>query len=86
MRTIPKRGKLRSCGLPVPTGPDPRGRCEDSDVPTGEVGEFVIQGQKPMKGYWNKPEATAASIAMAGFIPAMPGSSTRTAFSTYTTA
>ncbi len=40
-------------------------RCVDEDgheVPVGEVGEIAIRGDNVMKGYWNKPEATAEAI------------------------
>ncbi|MGW0021961.1 long-chain-fatty-acid--CoA ligase [Rhodococcus sp. NPDC003382] len=33
-----------------------------AEVPSGEVGEIVIRGHNVMKGYWNRPEATAAAI------------------------
>ena len=33
-----------------------------TEVPTGETGEVWIKGPHIMPGYWNKPEATAASI------------------------
>jgi long-chain acyl-CoA synthetase len=33
-----------------------------TEVPTGEVGEIVIRGDNVMKGYWNRPEATAEAI------------------------
>lgn len=58
----PSWGKLRSCGVPYPSTIV---RCVDSDgnsVPTGEVGEIVIQSDFVMKGYWNRPEATEESI------------------------
>jgi long-chain acyl-CoA synthetase len=32
---------------------------DDNDVPQGEVGEIVIRGHNVMKGYWNRPDATA---------------------------
>ena len=32
------------------------------DVPQGEVGEIVIRGHNVMKGYWQRPEETAAAI------------------------
>ena len=33
-----------------------------NDVPQGEVGEIAIRGHNVMKGYWDKPEATAEAI------------------------
>jgi long-chain acyl-CoA synthetase len=32
------------------------------DVPPGEVGEIAIAGHNIMKGYWRRPDATAAAI------------------------
>ena len=34
----------------------------DREVPTGETGEVLIKGPIIMRGYWNKPEATAATV------------------------
>ncbi len=34
----------------------------DRDVPLGELGEIVIRGHNVMKGYYGKPDATAASM------------------------
>jgi len=33
-----------------------------NDVPQGDPGEIVIQGHNVMKGYWNRPDATADAI------------------------
>jgi len=58
----PEWGKLRSCGVPWPQAIV---RCVDEKgepVPTGEVGEIVIQSGFVMKGYWNRPEATEEAI------------------------
>jgi long-chain acyl-CoA synthetase len=34
----------------------------DNEVPTGGVGEIVIRGHNVMKGYWNRPDATAEAM------------------------
>jgi long-chain acyl-CoA synthetase len=38
-----------------------------AEVPEGEVGEIAIRGHNIMKGYWNKPEATAAVVSSDGW-------------------
>lgn len=58
----PSWDKLRSCGVPYPSTII---RCVDANgdaVPTGDVGEIVIQSGFVMKGYWNRPEATTDAI------------------------
>jgi long-chain acyl-CoA synthetase len=36
-------------------------------VPDGEIGEIAIRGHNVMKGYWNKPEATAEAMTAGGW-------------------
>ncbi len=62
----PVRGerKIGSVGMPLP---DTEVRVVDTDdhtkiMPIGEQGEFMIKGPQVMKGYWNKPEATADQL------------------------
>jgi len=53
-----------SAGVPIPGieirifGVDDKSKI----MPTGEIGEIGIKGPNVMKGYWNKPEATAESF------------------------
>ena len=51
-----------SCGPPAPVSRirivDPDGR----DLPVGEVGELLAYGPNIVKGYWNRPEATAKTF------------------------
>jgi len=35
---------------------------DGNEVAEGEIGEIVIKGHNVMKGYWNRPEETAAAI------------------------
>ena len=40
---------------------------DDNELPQGEVGEIVIRSETVTPGYWNNPEATAASINADGW-------------------
>ena len=52
----------RSCGQPA-VGVDVRVvDFEGNELAPGEVGEIVIRGANVMRGYWNKPEQTAAAF------------------------
>ncbi len=59
---VPGSPRLRACGLPN-FGVDVRiVDARGGDCKTGEVGEIWIRGGMVMKGYWNRPEATAEAI------------------------
>jgi long-chain acyl-CoA synthetase len=40
---------------------------QGNEVPQGEPGEIVIRGHNVMKGYWNRPDATADAISDDGW-------------------
>jgi acyl-CoA synthetase (AMP-forming)/AMP-acid ligase II len=58
----PAKGKLRSCGIPWPGIEVRVVDADDKEVPLGEVGEIVIRAPIVMKGYYNRPDATAESV------------------------
>lgn len=63
----PARGKLRAAGKPN-AGIEIRVVGEDGKpVAQGEVGEVWIRGSSLMKGYWNRPDATAEAINSDGW-------------------
>lgn len=63
----PARGKLRSCGLPYP-GTEIRVIDDNGqECAQGAVGEIQIRSGYIMKGYWNRPEATAEAVDAEGW-------------------
>ena len=57
-----------SIGLPIPST-DACVKDEDGrQLPMGEIGELCIKGPQVMKGYWNRPEETAAVIDAEGWL------------------
>jgi len=58
----PAKGKLRSCGAAIPGVELKIVSADGAEVRRGAVGEVLIRSPLVTKGYWNKPDATAASI------------------------
>lgn len=60
----PVRGvrKAGSVGLPLPDVEVKIFDLDDHELPTGEVGEIVVRGQNVMRGYYNQPVETEATL------------------------
>ncbi|PYY92486.1 long-chain-fatty-acid--CoA ligase [Pseudomonas sp. TKO26] len=61
------RSRLGTVGLPVPGTTLKVIDDQGSEQPLGERGELCIKGPQVMKGYWNKPEATAEVLDAEGW-------------------
>lgn len=59
---------LRSCGKPFPWVQVRIVDDDGRDVPTGTVGELWTRSRQNMRGYWNNPAATAATITPDGWL------------------
>ncbi len=58
-----------SVGLPWPNTDSVILRTGDTEqLPVGEVGEIAVKGPQVMKGYWNRPEDTAATFVDGWFL------------------
>jgi long-chain acyl-CoA synthetase len=62
------RRKPHSVGPPVPTVELRIMDAAGQVLATGETGEVCVRGPILMRGYWNKPEATAEAIDGDGFL------------------
>lgn len=58
----PSSGKLKSCGKPYAHCEIKVVDEEGHEKSAGEVGEIIMKGTWIMRGYWNQPEATAATV------------------------
>jgi long-chain acyl-CoA synthetase len=55
-------------GLPISSTEGSIRDPENNALPVGESGELCIRGPQVMKGYWNKPDATAETIDSEGWL------------------
>ncbi len=54
--------QMRSCGKPLNNAELKIVDADGAELPHGAVGEIVVRSPQVMKGYWNLPEQTAATI------------------------
>lgn len=54
--------KPRSAGRAIPVLEIKVGDSDGKEMPRGEVGEIFFKGANLIRGYWNKPEATAETF------------------------
>jgi long-chain acyl-CoA synthetase len=59
--------KPDSVGVPIPVCDVKVVGDDGEDLPPGAVGELWIKGPNVVKGYWNKPEATAEAFLPGGW-------------------
>ncbi|MBS0286880.1 MAG: AMP-binding protein [Proteobacteria bacterium] len=57
-----------SIGLPIPSTEVKICDENGNELPVGETGELCVKGPQVMKGYWNKPEATALVLSPDGWL------------------
>ena len=65
---VHRPGLLRSCGKPYPWVDVRIVDKAGVDVPCGTVGELWTRSPQNMLGYWNNPEATAATLTPDGWL------------------
>ena len=66
----PTNGKeqVGTIGLPLPSTKVAIFNDQGEEVPTGEEGEICVKGPQVMKGYWNRPDATAEVFNKDGWL------------------
>lgn len=60
--------KLGTIGLPVASTNCKVIDDNGNELPLGEAGELCVKGPQVMKGYWQRPEATAETITTDGWL------------------
>lgn len=64
----PGHTQIGTIGMPVPNTVCKVIDEEGNDLANGEAGELCVKGPQVMKGYWQRPEATAETITADGWL------------------
>ena len=64
----PGHTQIGTIGMPVPNTVCKVIDDEGNDLENGEAGELCVKGPQVMKGYWQRPEATAETITADGWL------------------
>ena len=57
-----------SIGLPIPSTEVAIKDDDGRDLPLGQIGEICVRGPQVMRGYWNRPDATAKVMLPEGWL------------------
>ena len=60
--------QIGTIGVPVPNTEVRIVNDDGEDMPLGEAGELWARGPQVMKGYWQRPEATAETVTADGWL------------------
>jgi long-chain acyl-CoA synthetase len=55
-------------GMPIPSTQAAVLADDETELPTGEVGEICVRGPQVMPGYWNRPEETDKAFTRSGWL------------------
>ena len=65
---LPDRHKPGTIGMPIHGVEVQVWDEKENPLPSGEIGELVVQGKNVMKGYYKNPQATAETITPEGWL------------------
>ncbi|CAM3695550.1 AMP-binding protein [Parendozoicomonas haliclonae] len=60
--------RLGTIGMPLPSTEVRIVDDEGHDLEIGQIGELLVRGPQVMKGYWERPEETAATLSEDGWL------------------
>jgi len=65
---LPHANQVGTVGVPLPSTDVKTIDDEGNETPIGESGELCVKGPQVMKGYWQRPDATAGTMTEDGWL------------------